>query len=342
MPATFTTVNHGAVSTLFDSVTALRVGRNDAGFGTRTFTTSVSAGATSYADIYKFTNGTGTFQDTFVKIYNSTTQTVYQQGRAVALDGNSNPTNNLSDGGTASQAAVGTGTDGSTVLIGAYATGVSYRSLCFKPVSGSAYGAHIYQRFDTSTSDWQTVLGEVFVKVENTPGALSVNQVATSRFMFFDNQIQRYPSVSPVNYYDGPRWVYTASPYTAWAGSAPSGSVDRTALYTRRGQGTSGYIANSGNTVQGTGTTRANYATHGTDFYARSCDPFIYDVWGLHTDNLTYKLAKPFVIRHKMLPIGSANSDIAIGGLLEAGTELVVSPTEKYTSIGGSLYIRTT
>ena len=43
-----------------------------------------------------------------------------------------------------------------------------------------------------------------------------------------------------------------------------------------------------------------------------------------------------------MLPIGSANSDIAIGGLLEAGTELVVSPTEKYTSIGGSLYIRTT
>ena len=342
MPATFTTINHGAVSTLFDAVTALRAGRNDAGFGTRTFTTSVSAGATSYADIYKFTNGTGTFQDTYVRMSNSTTQTIYQQGRGVVLDGNNNPTNTLSDAGTASQAAVGTGTDGSTTLVGSYATGVSYRSLCFKPTAGSAYGAHIYQRFDTNTSAWQTVLGEVFVKVENTPAALSVNQVATSRFMFFDNQITRFPSAGGTTYYDGPRWVYADSPYTAWSGSAPNGLVDRTALYTRRGQGTSSYEANAGNAIGSTITTRANYSTHNSDFFARSCDPFIYDVWGLHTDNLTYKLAKPFVVRHKMLPIGTANSDIAIGGLLDAGTELVVSATEKYTSIGGSLYIRTT
>jgi hypothetical protein len=342
MPATFTTINHGAVSTLFDSVVALRAGRNDSGFGTRTFTTSVSAGATSYADIYRFSNGTGAFQDTFVKISNTTTQTIYQQGRAVVLDGNSNPTNTLSDAGIASQAAVGTGTDASTTLLGAYATGVSYRSLCFKPVSGSAYGAHVYQQFNTSTSTWQTVLGEVFVKVENTPGSLSVNDVATSRFFFFDNQITRFPGVSATTYYDGPRWVYSDSPYTAWSGGTPTGLVDRTALYTRRGQGTSSYAANPGNAIGSTITTLANYGTHGTDYFARSCDPFIYNVWGLHTDNLTYKLAKPFVIRHKMLPIGTANSDIAIGGLLEAGTQLDVSPTEKYTSIGGSLYIRTT
>lgn len=342
MTATFTTVNHGAVSTLFDSVTALRIGRNDAGFGTKTFTASVSAGATSYADIYKFTNGTGAYQDTFIKINNSTSQTNYQQGRAVVLDGNDNPTNTLSDGGLASQASVGTGTDGSTTLLGAFATGVSYRSLCFKPTSGSAYGAHIYQQFNSGTSTWQTVLGEVFVKVENTPGALSVNEVATSRFMFFDNRITRFPSFSAVTYYDGPRWMYTVSPYTAWSGSTPISVVDQTALYTRRGNGTSGYAENKGGGSAFTIATRASYATHNTDYFARSCDPFIYDVWNLASDNLTYKLAKPFILRHNMLPVGTANSDIAIGGLLEAGTQLDVSPSEKYTSIGGSLYIRTT
>jgi hypothetical protein len=341
MPATYQLIEHGTCDTLFAAATALRAGRAASGFGTRTFTTSISAGSTTYADIYKFTNGTGTYQDTYIKIDNSTTQTRYQQGIGVVLDGNNNPTNTLSSGGSVSQAAVGTGTDASTTLIGAYATGVAFRSLCFAPASGTAYGAHIYQRFDANTSTWQTVLGEVFAKVENTPGALSVNDVATTRFMFFTNEITRWPVNSPVTYYDGPRWVYADSPYTAWGGSVPAGTGDRTALYTRKGQGTSSYAVNTGTATNSTITTRANYSDF-TDYFARSCDPLIYNVWNLHTDNLTYKLAKPFVIRHKMLPIGTAHVDFAIGAALDAGIILDVSVSEKYTSLGGSLFLRTT
>jgi len=341
MPANYQLISHGAVGTLFEAATALRAGRAASGFGTRTFTTAISAGSTTYADIYKLSNGTGTYQDTYIKIDNSTSQTRYQQGIDVVLDGNNNPTSTLSSGGTVIQANVGTGTEGSTVLIGSFASEVSYRSLCFAPASGTSYGAHIYQRFDINTGAWQTVLGEVFAKVENTPTALSVNDVATSRFMFFDNLITRFPSSSATSYYDGPRWIYADSPYSAWSGSVPAGTVDRTALYTRRGQGTTSYAANEGNASGFNITTRASYSAH-TDYFARSCDPLVYNVWNLHTDNLTYKLAKPFVLRHKMLPIGTANVDFAIGAAIDAGIVLDVSPSEKYTSLGGSLFLRTT
>lgn len=337
MTAVLTTTEHGVCATLYDAVLACRAGRDAAGFGARTFTTSVNASSTSYVDIYKFTEGVGTYQDTYVKFYNNTSQTIYQQGQSVVLDGNNFPTNTLADAGIASQASVGTGVIGSTTLIGSYGTGIAYRSLSFKPQTGSQYGVHIYQRYDSSGGEWQTVLGEVYVKFQNKPAAVTADTVALTQFMFFDNLITRYH-----NYYDGPRWVYTDSPYTAWSGRNPLESYDRTAIYTRLGHGTTGYIINSGTNYNGVQAVGGAYTTHGTDYFMRACDPMVYDVFDISSDGITYKLAKPLVLRHRSRPIGVTPSDFSIGPALKAGTELTVSASEIYTAIGGSLYLRTT
>jgi hypothetical protein len=337
MAATLTTVEHGVVATLATAVDKLRIGRENAGFGTRSFTTGSIT--TSYVDIYKFTEGTGTNADTFIKFYNSGQYQYYQQGKSIALDGNGFPTNVLNDGGAAAQVLVGTGEINSTTRLGIYATSTAYRSLSFKPTSGSQYGVHIYQKYDSSSASYQTVLGEIFVKPQNRPAAVTANNMALTQFMYFDNYITRYGDT-----YDGPRWLYPDSPYSFWSGRSPATSgetYDRTALYTRLSRGTTGYLKEDGDSYNGGQTIVGTYS-YGCDYFMRSCDPMVYDVWDVSDDGVTYKLARPLTLRHRSRPVGVTPTDFAIGPLLSPGTEMTVSAGEVYTALGGSLFLRTT
>lgn len=341
MAATLTTVEHGVVANLTTAVDKLRIGRENAGFGARVFTTG--SVTTSYVDTYKFSEGTGTYADTFVRFYNSSSYQYYQQGKSVTLDGNGFPTNQLTDAGAAAQVYVGTGDAGSTTRLGIYATGISYRSLSFTPASGSQYGVHLYQRYDSVTAAFQTVLGEIYVKPQNRPAAVTANDMALSQFMYFTNNITRRVSTNTTNgtYYDGPRWVYVNSPYAFWAGSTPDGGFDHTALYTRASaSSTSNYTENTGQDVSSRGGGRYDAVT--CDYFMRSCDPMVYDVWDVGDDGVTYKLARPLTLRHRARPVGVTPTDFAIGPLLVPGTEMTVSAGEVYTSIGGSLFLRTT
>lgn len=337
MAATLTTVEHGVVANLATAVDKLRIGRENAGFGTRSFTTGSIT--TSYVDIYKFTEGTGTYADTFIKFYNSGQYQYYQQGKSIALDGNGFPTNVLNDGGAAHQVYVGTGVISSQTRLGIYATSTAYRSLSFKPDSGSQYGVHIYQKYDSSSASYQTVLGEIFVKPQNKPAAVTADDMGLTHFMFYENSITRY-----YGYYDGPRWLYPDSPYNFWSGRSPATSgetYDRTALYTRLSRGTTSYSPDIGDNFNGSQTTAGSY-TYGTDYFMRSCDPMVYDVWDVGDDGVTYKLARPLTLRHRSRPVGVTPTDFAIGPLLSPGTEMTVSAGEVYTALGGSLFLRTT
>lgn len=62
-------------------------------------------------------------------------------------------------------------------------------------------------------------------------------------------------------------------------------------------------------------------------------------VWDLDVSS-NCKLATPFILRHKMRPIGTAGADFYIGPNLDAGFEVTVSASEKYWSLGGSLFLR--
>jgi hypothetical protein len=331
MAATLQIKPHGVVSTLATAVPKLRVGRENAGFGARTFTTG--SVTTSYVDIYKFTEGTGTHADTYVKMSNNVNVQTYQQGQSVILDGNSFPTQDLADAGAAREAATG---------IGIYGTDLLYRSLSFKPATGSQYGAHIYQYYNDIDAKWVTVLGEVYVKPQNKPAAVTADNIALSQFMFYSTAVRRrqYSNGPYGTYYTGPRWVYTDSPYTFWAGRSPSLSYDATALYTRFSTGVTAYSGSSG--ADGVSPTTGGIYDFGTDFIMRSSETMLYDVWDVGDDGVSYKLARPLTLRHRARPIGVTPADFAIGPVLDAGVELTVSAGEVYTSLGGSLFLRTT
>jgi hypothetical protein len=350
MPATRTLTNHGAVSALTTAVTALRAGRLAAGFGNPVIAGAVST--TDYSDVYEFTNGSGTFSKSYLRFYGASSGTFqeYQTYQNIGEFGA------LIGGGGGTVASVGNDQTRFNIRDGS-----NYRSLSFKPASGSAYGIHIYQKFDNNLSSWQTVLGEVFIKAQNKPSSFNENLAASTSFIYYDTFVIRRPLLEDVNFYDGPKWFYSLSPYANWAGSNPSGGYDLVAMYTRNCMGTSSYANNDGTLVQAnstasnnsltstlnsltasrinnSATTRARLGTS-VDIFAAACEPMALGVWNLDSQG-KINLAGPFTLKNRMRPIGTANNDILIGPALSADTEVIVSPTERYSSIGGSLFVR--
>jgi hypothetical protein len=349
MPATRTLITHGAVSAMTTAVTALRAGRLAAGFGDPVVAGAVST--TDYSDVYEFTNGSGTFSKTYLRFYGASSGSFqqYQTYTDIGAFGE------LIGGGGGSIPLVGEGTTRLGIRDGS-----NYRSISFKPTSGSAYGVHVYQKFDNNTSSWVTVLAETILKAQNKPSSFNENLAASTSFIYYDTFVIRRPLLEEVNYYDGPKWYYNQSPYTSWAGSSPTNGYDLVALYTRACNGTTGYEINQGTLVQAsstTGSSTANtlnsltgsrinnsIATHSrlgvsADIFATACEPIALGVWNLDPSGKV-NLAGPFTLKNRMRPIGTANNDIVIGPSLAPDTEVIVSPSEKYASIGGSLFVR--
>ena len=327
MPATQTIISHSAVSTIATAQAALRDARSQCGYGS---SLQVVSNGTDYSDIYAFTNGTGTFATTYLQCasqisgqYNQWIQgTDYNAGNYTGL-------------GTAVSSRCGF----SNTALYSIRNGANYRSLVYKPSSGTDYGAVIYQLFDTTLSAWKTVSGEIFIKPQNKPSSFSENLAASTLFMYYESQITRFPGNGAVGYYDAYRWMYVPSPYTGWAGTTPVATVDHSALLSRACSGTTSHQSLTGFYTSTTATIGGQLSGGVTDYMAANILPMTLDVWALDATS-SAKLAQPFILKHKMRPIGTAGSDFCIGPVFEAGFEVTVSPTEKYWSLGASLFVR--
>ena len=328
MPATQTLVSHGAVSTTAAMVPIFRAGRAAAGFGDPFFSDAVG---TDYGDTYAFTNGTGTYATTYMR-YGSQTTGQYQNYRQYGTFSNftlGSPSNSTQTPSSGFQQRRYT-----------LRQGASYRSLSYKPSTGSNYGIYLYQLFDTQINAWKTVSGDIFIKAQNKPTSFNEGLAASTIFMYYEGGIERRDDYGQV-YHDGYRWMYPRTPYDGWAGSTPlagANGLDYSACLSRACSGKSGHQRLSGwpDPFRAEDLVGNVYET---DFLANGILPMTLGVWDLDSSS-NAKLASPFVLKHKMRPIGTAGSDFAIGPLLEAGTELVVSTSEKYWSIGASLYLR--
>ena len=328
MPATQTLINHGAISTQTAAFTALRLARDTAGYGAPVLQTT----GTDYADTYAFTNGTGTFATTYLQ-FNSSTSGQYQ--RYQQYTGLSTGTLTGASAGL-SNPAVGFNETRYTIR-----QGNNYRSLIYKPSTGTAYKAVIYQLFDTTISSWKTVVGEILINPQNKPTAFNENLAASTLLLYYDAFITRYINNFPQAFFNAYRWMYPRTPYTGWAGStsgAAATSYDNSALLSRACTGPSGHQPFTGDGNYND-SQRGGDGLENVDYIGKSILPFTLGVWDLTGDS-SAKLAQPFILTHRMRPIGTAGSDFCIGPILEAGFEVTVSPTEKYWSLGASLFVR--
>lgn len=355
MTAIFEETLHGTVNSVATVHAALSTGREKAGFGTPIYD---DVQTSTYNTIYKFSNGTGTHADMYLKFYNSSNNQYYQQGHEPGLT-SGNPNGTLVNGGSAGGPVLGVDTTQHKIYSG------DYRSLSFKPASGTNYGVHIYQKYDTPTTSWITVCAEAFFKAQNQPASFSEDLAASTIFMYGSGQMfQLGGSLHNQYIYDACHWRYLDQPYPDWS-AGPSNSLGDDRSYIAlacKSFFPSSYGAYGGKKMNVLG--HGNQSTSGDLYYVTSggsaesykafieggalevmthlCDPVRYNVADL-LNGTTAKLASPFVIRNRMLDVGVAEtSDVFIGPEFEPGTILEVSASEKYTSAWGHIYLRTT
>lgn len=352
MTAIFEETLHGTVNSVTTAHAALSTGREKAGFGTPIYNDVTT---TTYNTIYKFSNGTGTHADMYLKFYNSSNSQVYQQGHEPGLT-SGNPNGTLINGGGAGVPALGVDTTRYYIFSG------DYRSLSFKPASGTNYGVHVYQKYDNATTKWITVCAEAFFKAQSKPASFSENLAASTIFMYGSGQMyQLGGSLNAQTIYDACHWRYLDQPYTGWS-AGPSNSLGDDRSYIALAcksffPSSYGYYSGQKMNVLGNG----NQSTQNPLYYVLNnesyiayveggaleimthlCDPVRYNVADL-LNGTTAKLASPFIIRNRMLDVGVADtSDVFIGPEFEPGTILEVSASEKYTSAWGHIYLRTT
>ena len=361
MTAILTETSHGEVASLTTAYNALKAGRTAAGFGTSASGQNQliydDATTTQYNQIYKFSNGTGAYADTYIKLSNSTNTHLYQQGQAPSLT-SGNPNGGLITAGSAFPTEMGVG--GQQLFL--YTTSRSYRSLSFKPVSGTDYGVHIYQQYDTGISDWRTVLAEAFFKASNKPSSFNEGLAPSTVFMYgYGRAYQMGGALNVQTAYDRFSWRYTDQPYANWSASPTncintlSAGRSQLALLCKSGFPTSyGYYGGLNILGETFNTSVSPYTTTGTEAYkaqthniyydwmAHLCEPVRYGVADL-VGGTTAKLAGPFVLTNRSLDVGTANTnDVFLGPEFAPGTVLEVSASEKYTSAFGHIYMRTT
>ncbi len=361
MTAIRTETIHSTVASLTSAYNALKAGRTAAGFGTTTASNGTQliyddATTTNYTSIYKFSQGTGTYADTYIKLSNTTTTQNYQQGQAAALT-SGNPNGGLTNAGAAFGTQMGYG--GTQLPL--YATSKEYRSLSFKPASGADYGIHIYQQYDTALADYRTVLAEAFFKASNKPSSFNEGLAPSVVFMYgYGKAYNAGGALNGNTVYDRFSWRYPDQPYTGWQANntncinATSGGRSQLAMLCRSGFPTS-YGAYGGMNVlaESPETSLNAYFTTGNELYKALTHNYYYD-WMAHlcpavnygvADLVsgTARLAGPIILHNRSLQLGTANtSDVFLGPEFAPDTILEVSPTERYTSAFGHIYVRTT
>lgn len=360
MTATLTETTHGKVESLTTAYNALKAGRTAAGFGTTASGQNQliydDATTTAYNNVYKFSNGTGTYANTYIKLSNGTNRQFYQQGTEPSLT-SGNPNGSLVNAGDSEETYMGY----NTTRLYLYESNKDYRSLSFKPQSGTDYGVHIYQVFDSASSTWNTVLTEAFFKATNKPASFSENLAPSTVFMFgYGLAYQRGGPFDNTNVYDKFSWRYTDQPYTGWSAS-PSNTINTTygkgrspiALMCKSAFPNYGAYGGLNTLGEGSGSTLAYFNgsspayqafNHSNDYdwMVHLCEPVKYGVADL-IGGSTAKLAGPFILRNRGLDIGTANTnDVFLGPEFEPGTVLEVSAAERYTSAFGHIYLRTT
>lgn len=360
MTAILTETTHGTVSSITTAYNALKTGRTAAGFGTTATGQNqlVYDDATTayYNQIYKFSNGTGTYADTYIRFFNSTNRQFYQQGVEPSLT-SGNPNGELVNGGDAEEAMTGININ----RLYLYATNANYRSLSFKPTSGTDYGIHVYQIYDAATAEWNTVLAEAFFKATNKPSSFSENLAPSTVFMSAYGYAYQMGAPYNSNYvYDKFSWRYTDQPYDSWSAS-PTNSINTTsgkgrsplALMCKSGFPNYGAYGGLNSLGEGSTTSFGYYSNYDSSYQAFNhtqdydwmvhlCEPVKYGVADLVSGS-TAKLAGPLILRNRGLDIGTANvNDVFLGPEFDPGTVLEVSATERYTSAFGHIYLRTT
>ena len=333
MPALQTITNHGTVSATSTAVTAKRLGRTAGGWPSIVRAEAVGE---DYGDTYQFNSGTGTYANAVIR-YGSTSS-IFQNYTAYTSQDINGLFGEAPQGGVTPEVGI----------IGSrynYRDGSQYRSLSYKPSTGNAYGVHIYQRYDAGSTTWRTVDAEIFVQAQNKPSAFSETLAASTLFLYQDNYGEGFFNNNDRRArYDAARWMYVPDPYTGWAGTTPSGvnAIDYSALLTRNCMGINTYepVRGYGEFNQGFNSTDSRtLSLRNVDLFANSCDPMRLGVWDLDPSG-NCKLATPFILRHRMRPVGTAGADFYIGPNLTPGFEVIVSGTEKYWSLGASLFLR--
>lgn len=360
MTAILTETTHGTVSSITTAYNALKAGRTAAGFGTTDSGQNQlvydDATTTAYNQIYKFTSGTGTYADTYIKFYNSSNRQFYHQGQEPALT-SGNPNGALVNSGDTEESITGV----NVTRLYLYASNKDYRSLSFKPTSGSDYGIHVYQAYDSAEAEWKTVLAEAFFKANNKPASFSENLAPSTVFMFAYGYAYQMGAPYHSQYvHDKFSWRYTDQPYGDWSAS-PTNTINTTsgkghsplALMCKSGFPNYGIYGGLNTLGEGTNTTfgynsssnssyQAFNHTQDYDWMAHLCEPVKYGVADL-VNGSTAKLAGPLILRNRGLDIGTANvNDVFLGPEFDPGTVLEVSASERYTSAFGHIYLRTT